>query len=108
MEPNPIDYSRRIVVRILDIVVGIIELLLGLRIMLRLLGANPGSEFVAWLYGITGQLVAPFYGMFPDISFASNYVIEFSTIFAMLVYAFLGWLVIRIISFVADTLLRLG
>ncbi|HWP61165.1 MAG TPA: YggT family protein [Candidatus Paceibacterota bacterium] len=94
------------VVRVLDILIGLIEFMLALRIILHLLAANPGSTFVAWLYGVTDQLLAPFAGIFPSVAIAGNSVLEFSTIFAMFAYAFLGWLLIRIIVFVADTLLR--
>lgn len=104
---GPIDYSRRIVVRVLDVVLGIVELSLAVRVFLKMLGANPGSGFVAWLYGITDQLLAPFAGMFPEVSLAGQYVVEFSTLFAMLVYAFLGWLLIRLVWFLADSVLRI-
>ncbi len=106
-EWRPVNYSRRTVLRFLDIILGIVELLLGVRIVLRLLGANPGSEFVAWLYGVTDQFIAPFAGIFPMLALTGNYVIEFSTLFAMLVYAFLGWTIIRVISFLTDAVLRI-
>jgi hypothetical protein len=109
MEPEwkPIGYSRRIVLRFVDIIIGIIEVLLGLRVLLHLLGANPASEFVAWLYGTTDQLLAPFAGIFPSFSLSGNYVIEFTTLFAMLAYAFIGWAILKLISFLTDAVLRL-
>lgn len=106
-EWRPIGYSKRILTRFVDMLLGVIELLLGARILLRLLGANPGSVFVNWLYGVTDQLLAPFAGIFPSLALSGDYVIEFSTVFAMIVYAFLGWVAIKLILFLTDVALRL-
>jgi hypothetical protein len=43
---------------------GFIVMLLGLRIVLRLLGANPDSPFVSWVYSWSTPFVAPFAGIF--------------------------------------------
>jgi hypothetical protein len=107
MNPNEsVLYSRRIILRILDVVLGIVELLLAGRFFLRLLDANGGSGFMGWLYGVTDQLLGPFAGTFPSVSLSGNYVIEFSTLFAMLIYAFLGWIIIRLVAFAIDSVLR--
>jgi hypothetical protein len=107
MNPNEsVLYSRRIILRILDVVLGIVELLLAGRFFLRLLGANGSSGFMAWLYGVTDQLLGPFSGTFPTVSLSGNYMIEFSTLFAMLIYAFIGWVIIRLVAFAIDSVLR--
>ena len=100
-------YSRRIILRFLDVLIGVIELLLAARVILRALGANAGSAFVAWIYGTTDQLLLPFFGSFPSVALSGVYVIEFSTLFAMIVYAFLGWALIRLVAFVIDSVLRI-
>ena len=43
---------------------GFIELLVGLRFLLRLLGANPSSGFVDWIYSWSTPFVTPFAGVF--------------------------------------------
>lgn len=43
---------------------GIIEALIGLRFLLRLLGANPASQFVQWIYDWSTPFVRPFAGIF--------------------------------------------
>jgi len=48
------------ITRIMWTAVGILEILLGLRFMLKLIGANPGSGFAGFIYGITGAFTAPF------------------------------------------------
>ena len=41
-------------------ILDLLEILLGLRFMLKLIAANPDSGFAAFMYGITGPFVAPF------------------------------------------------
>ncbi len=43
---------------------GFILSVIGLRFVLRLLGANPGSAFVDWIYSFSSPFVAPFSGIF--------------------------------------------
>ncbi|HTE57902.1 MAG TPA: YggT family protein [Verrucomicrobiae bacterium] len=52
---------------------GIIEALIGLRIVLRLLGANPASGFVNMVYDWSTPFVTPFSGIFgQDATVVSN------------------------------------
>jgi YggT family protein len=90
--------------RAIDIVVGIIELLLAIRFVLELLGASSGAPFIAWVYSVSWNLVAPFSGAFPSLSLGGNSLIDFSTILAMIVYAILGWLAIKLIFFLFNAL----
>lgn len=43
---------------------GFIETLIGLRFVFQLLGANPASAFVVWVYDWSTPFVAPFAGIF--------------------------------------------
>lgn len=49
---------------ILYVIGGFIEILIGLRFIFRLVGANPASPFVHWIYGWSTPFVAPFAGIF--------------------------------------------
>ena len=91
-------YPGTFVLRVVDTIIGIIEAMLGLRLILQLLGANPASQFIAWVYGITDSIIGPFAGAFPALMLG-GFVIEFTTIFAMIGYAIIGWLIIRLLSF---------
>jgi len=86
-------------------VVRIIEALLAFRLVLELLQASSASQFVAWYYGITAGLVAPFSGAFSSFAFGTL-TIDITIIFAMICYAVLGWLLIRIFSFIFAALER--
>ena len=43
---------------------GFIEALVGLRFVLRLVGANPENTLVSWIYTWSTPFVAPFSGIF--------------------------------------------
>ena len=69
---------------------GILEVLITLRIGLKLIGANPDSLVVAAIYGFTGLFLFPFTDLIGSPS-AGNMVLELSSMFAMLVYALIAW-----------------
>ena len=71
-------------------VLGVLEIILLLRFLFRLLGANQGSGFVMFLYNLSHVFVVPFYGIFNDPTFG-NSVLEITTLIAMLIYALLAW-----------------
>ena len=73
---------------------GILEALIALRIGLKLIGANPESPIVALIYGFTALFLFPFEGMVATPS-AGSIVLELSSLFAMLIYALIGWAVER-------------
>lgn len=83
---------HRYVLTLTDAILSFVELLLTLRIILKLLGARTAAPFVTWVYETTKPLLAPFEGMFPTSTLAGGLVIEASALFALLVYVFLGFL----------------
>jgi hypothetical protein len=76
---------------------GLIEVLLGLRFLFRLLGASESSGFVRFLYDLTYPMAHPFAGIFTDPVLGNNSVFEVSTLIAMLIYALLAWGVVALI-----------
>lgn len=72
--------------RVVYYIGGFIIALLALRLVLQLLGANQGSEFVSFIYGLSGIFVAPFFGIFGEPTFGQSQF-ETSTLVAMIVYA---------------------
>ncbi len=46
----------------------VIESLLGARFILRLFNANPRAEIVKFFYQFTHPFIAPFDGIFPDLT----------------------------------------
>jgi YggT family protein len=97
-------HPNMVVSRIINLIVGLIEFALAIRIVLELLGASTSSQFVAWLYSITASLMGPFVGAFPGIYLGYSSFIDVNAILAMIAYAIIGWLVIRILSFVFSSM----
>lgn len=79
----------RILNWLVNIILGIVAVLLGLRFILKLFSANASNDFVDWVYRTSGDILAPFRGIFPAENI-NGFVIEFSTLFAMLVYGLIG------------------
>ncbi len=52
------------IARIIYAIGGFIEALVGLRFVLRLLGANPDNGLVHWVYNWSTPFVTPFAGIF--------------------------------------------
>ena len=49
--------------QIILLISGILEALIALRILLKLIGANPDSPLVALVYGFTSLFLIPFVGL---------------------------------------------
>lgn len=90
--------NTKLVENLTNFFVGIVQVFLGLRFVLRLFNANTANEFVAWLYRVTDQLLEPFRGIFPVREVQPGFEVEFSTLFAMLVYAIIGVLIITLVN----------
>lgn len=93
--------ARNIVVGIINIVLTVVEVLLIFRLFLRLLSANENAAFVQWIYETSEPLVRPFEGIFPTVV-ESGAVVEMSTLFAIMVYAILGYLLVALIDIIYE------
>lgn len=78
------------ITRVTYFVLGVLEVILLLRLLFHLLGANTGSSFITFLYDLSHVFVAAFNGIFNDQTLGHS-VFEFSTLIAMVVYALIGW-----------------
>jgi len=56
------------ITRVITLLFTVLEILLLVRFMLKLLGANAGQALVAALYAITEPLTRPFQGIWPQAS----------------------------------------
>ena len=78
-------------IRVIYFVLGVLEVIMGLRFIFRFLGANQDSSFVMFLYNLSLVFVAPFNGIFNDQTIGKTSVFEVSTLIAMLIYALIAW-----------------
>lgn len=95
----------KFLVNLIGLVTDLIVSVLGLRIILKLLGASTVAPFVVWVYDTTKPLLTPFQGMFPSPDLAPRLTLEFSAIFAIIIYSFVGYIlsdIIRVIDLKAE------
>lgn len=77
-------------------VLGLVEVLLAFRFVLKLLGANAGAGFTSFIYGVTAPFAAPFVTVF-KVSKAAGSVFEWTTILAMFVYFVVAWGIVKLL-----------
>jgi uncharacterized protein YggT (Ycf19 family) len=77
-------------------IVGIIDLLLVLRLVFLLFGAQ-SVGFADLLYTITNPLIAPFRGIFPAPAVDGSYF-DTASLVAIIVYVLIGWVIARLID----------
>lgn len=75
---------------------GVLEALIALRIGLKLFGANAASPVAAFLYAFTDLFLWPFTGLLGTPQTA-GFVLELSSVVAMVVYALIAWALERLI-----------
>ena len=75
---------------------GILETLIALRILLKLIAANPNSPIAALIYAFTDLFLFPFTGLTATPS-AGGMVLELSSLFAMVIYGLVAWAIERTI-----------
>ena len=93
-------HQNSAVARIVNIVYflfGTLEVLLAVRVILHLIGANPDNGFASFINRMSSPFVALFASLLNNPSLGTTGVLEITTLIAMLVYAILAWLVGRLI-----------
>lgn len=93
--------SYRYLPKLIDFVVGLVEIILTFRLVLKLLSANPNTPFVRWIYQSSEPILKPFNGIFPSPALEGRSLLEFSTLFALMVYAIVGFYVNELIEYTA-------
>lgn len=73
---------------------GVIEFLIGIRVLLRIMAANPGNPFANFIYSLTDLLLWPFMGLTATPA-SDGVVLEISSVIAMIIYMLLAWIVIE-------------
>lgn len=76
-------------------VLGLIEILLAFRFVLKLLGANPAAGFSSFIYNVTYVFAAPFLSVF-RITHVAGSTIEWTTVLAMFVYWVIAFGIIKL------------
>src|SRR5260370_35528335 len=91
------------ITRVTYFLLGVLEVILLLRFLFRLLGANQGNDFVMFLYSLSHVFVVAFNGIFNDPAFG-NSDFETSTLIALVGYALLDLDILSFVSVVSAPL----
>jgi len=93
--------GQTVLANIIWFIVGVIEILLVARFVLKLFGANPNSSFVDFVYSVSRVLTAPFDNIFNVASTTTSNVhsvFEPSILVAAAVYALIGWGIVKLLT----------
>ena len=105
----PPDYDREIrrtnaqwTARVIYFVFGVIEIVIAIRILLKLIAANEASGFARFIYGFTAPFLAPFQGVVNSPRARNGSTFELSSILAILIYLLISWLIVRLLFLLLD------
>ncbi len=87
--------------KIVYYILGVLEVLFAFRLVFKLLGANPQSPFVSFIYSVSQAFLSPFSGIFRSATtkgIEAQSVLEPATIIAMIVYAIIAWGIVKLIE----------
>lgn len=86
---------------VINIFLMIVEVLLSLRFLLKFFGANVSAPFTQWIYNNTESLLAPFANIFPAPRIDGTFTIEFTSLFAIIIYMIVGHMLIEALEFIS-------
>ncbi|MEM1254797.1 MAG: YggT family protein [Cyanobacteria bacterium P01_H01_bin.21] len=89
--------TLRKVISFIYYLAGALEILLFIRFILRISGANPENLFASFIYALSTPFVAPFATLFQTPAFDPSHTFDISALIAIGVYALLAWLVARLV-----------
>ena len=75
---------------------GTLDVLIALRIGLKLMAANPDSPIAVFIYGITALFLIPFVGLTGPLA-SGNIVFETSSLYAIGIYALIAVVLERLV-----------
>lgn len=93
--------SKTTAINLIWYVYGFIAALLGIRLIMKLFGANSANSFVDLIYNLSGVFSAPFDGIFGVAraeAGTTQSVFEPSILVAVAVYALIAWGVVKLLT----------
>ncbi len=98
--------KKKVIFRTYQIVwyiLGVIEVLLTFRVLLKILGANSNSIFVSLIYILSDPFAIPFRGIFGVTMAPNGAYFEWSTLVAMIVYLLVAYGLVHLIQLIKPT-----
>jgi uncharacterized protein YggT (Ycf19 family) len=97
----------RLLVLFIYVVVAACLVILALGFVLRLFGASTDADFTEWVYRNVDRIMEPFRGMFPTHPLNDRSVVDFSLLFAMIVYAIVAVALHALVSWLAGQIVAI-
>lgn len=89
--------NKDMVGRMVDMFVGLVELLLTLRVIVQFFFTTAGGGFVHWVLSTTDVLLTPFRAVFTGGAVApGNWYVDWVALFAMAVYMAAGYILLGV------------
>lgn len=83
--------------RVVWFVAGLITIIIALRFVFLLLGANQGAAFTDLVYSLSAPFVAPFVGIFGEPTYGQS-VFDTSSLLAIAIYLLIAWGIARLLT----------
>lgn len=100
--PQKVFEKKKAIIRLNQVIwyiLGLIEVLLIFRFIMKMLGASQTSAFTNLIYRITAPLALPFSGILGAFTLG-NSVLEWSTVIAGTVYLCVAWGIVYLLELV--------
>jgi len=94
-------FPKKSVINFVKYALGFFELFLGLRLLLRLLAANPLTPIVDFLYTVTDIIMLPFQGIFSNVELRSGGIFDVVAITSMIGYPIIVYLLMELLHVIA-------
>jgi YggT family protein len=104
-EANHLESTRRIMtfswlINTVFWLLGILEMLLVIRFLLRLFGANPANQFAQLINTLSDPFMAPFATLFiSPTSTNGNNIFDLNIVIAIMAYTLLSYVLVSLIKF---------
>jgi hypothetical protein len=90
-----VDFYIQKVCDIIWLILGVAIAFIAIRVVLKLIAADPENRFAKFVLDVTTPLVAPFVDLAPTPS-AGLLVFETYSVVAMMAYALIAWVLVRL------------
>lgn len=77
--------------------VGIVDVLITFRFILKMIAANPSNGFANFIYGLTDFMVSPFLGLVNTPVGQDGSMIEIGSLFAIVFYTVVAWVIVQLL-----------
>ncbi|HET8709545.1 MAG TPA: YggT family protein [Candidatus Saccharimonadales bacterium] len=93
-----VEHGMSVLERLIYLAGGIVMVLLAIRFVLVLVGANALNGFVNFIYNITYPLASPFFGIFNYQQNFEGHHFEWASLIALVVYGILMAIAARLVT----------